>query len=165
MIRSIALNDQINRIKWSDQSNERCNQLIVFLFCLFCFRERKARGVGVALSKCLRQALQSGRLMCGVVASASLLQQWVTWNKNFCIAHISMSGMLTALGLHIQMCRGLPWRGSNLDCRRANPPFWPPGHIPASTLVYIDLLVLYNLSQYAIVQAYVSESGIAGNTN
>ncbi|KAK7099777.1 growth arrest and DNA damage-inducible protein GADD45 alpha-like [Littorina saxatilis] len=36
--------------------------------------ERVARGVGVALGKCLCQALESGRLKSGILQSASLLQ-------------------------------------------------------------------------------------------
>ncbi|KAL8600954.1 hypothetical protein ACOMHN_030611 [Nucella lapillus] len=37
--------------------------------------ERKARGVGVALGRCVRQALESGRLQCGILPSATMLQR------------------------------------------------------------------------------------------
>ncbi|KAK7502213.1 hypothetical protein BaRGS_00006577, partial [Batillaria attramentaria] len=37
--------------------------------------ERVARGVGVALAKCLRQALEQGRVTAGIWASAMLLQR------------------------------------------------------------------------------------------
>jgi hypothetical protein len=44
-----------------------------------------------------------------------------TKSKLLYSAHIHLK-MLTALGVYIQMYRGRPYPGSNMDRRRANPP-------------------------------------------
>jgi hypothetical protein len=51
-------------------------------------------------------------------------------NEGFYIAQYLHQSRFKALE-YIQMYRGRPCRESNLDRRRANPPLWPLGQIPA----------------------------------